>query len=78
MTKAFLMLEAERVESGPVLVTGVQVQQEIRLYQAGQCACVVLVNFPAGSPAWEQAMAARETQPPVNVNSVASDAGAAQ
>lgn len=78
--KAFVMLEAERIEAGPVVVQGLLVQQETRLFQGTQCVCVLLVNYPQGSPTWEAAMAGRETGgpglPAVVVDSVAPDGSA--
>lgn len=57
-TKAFLMLQADRLEHGPVMVRGTSVQQETRLYQGDQCVCVLLVTYPPGTPAHEDALRA--------------------
>lgn len=57
-TKAFLMLEADHVEHGPVMVNAGSVQQETRTFQDGKCCCVILLTYPPGSPTHEQAMQA--------------------
>lgn len=59
MTKAFVMLTGDRTETGPVRLVGGALQQETRIYQGEQCACVLLVTFPEGSPEWERYQAAR-------------------
>lgn len=81
MSKAFVMLEADRLEVGAVVVTGTTVQQETRLYQGGQCVCVLLVTYPPGTPEWEKVMAAMTevctadpSAPVICSHSVASDA----
>jgi len=59
MTKAFLMINATRVDvSEPRLVAGA-LQQELRLYDGDVCGCVVLATYPAGSAEWEKFHAAR-------------------
>lgn len=81
MSKAFVMLEADRVEIGAVVVTGTTVQQETRLYQNKQCVCVLLVTYPPGTPEWEKVMATMTEVfagdpgvPVIRSHSVASDA----
>ncbi len=59
MTKAFVMLTAERVEAGPVREVAGALQQETRLFHGGQCVCVLLVTYPAGSPEWMKWASAR-------------------
>lgn len=57
-TKAFLMLVTDQVVHGPVVVNMGSVQQETRIYQDGQCMCVILLTFPPGSQPYLQALAA--------------------
>lgn len=59
MSKAFVMLAADRVETGALREVHGALQQEVRLHQGGQCVCVLLVTYPAGSPEWERWMASR-------------------
>ncbi len=69
MTKAFITLAAERLEVGPLTEvrfpgrgrceTRAVLQQETRLFQDGQCVCVLLVTYPPGSPEWMKWAAAR-------------------
>ena len=76
MSKAFVMLTAERVEAGEVHPVAGALQQETRLYQDGQCVCVLLVTFPPGSPEWMKWASARTLDglPTVRSDSVQSDA----
>jgi hypothetical protein len=78
MTKAFVMLTADRVEPGPVAQVAGALQQETRLFENGQCVCVLLVTFPPGSPEWEKWQAARtlDSAPAVRTDSIRSDAAA--
>jgi hypothetical protein len=75
MSKAFVMLTAERVEAGPINQVAGALQQETRLFQDGQCVCVLLVTFPPGSPEWVKWTAARtlDTEPTVRTGSIQSD-----
>jgi hypothetical protein len=57
--KAFVTLAAERVVAGPVQEVAGAVQQETRLFQGGECVCVLLVTFPPGSPEWMKWAAGR-------------------
>jgi hypothetical protein len=59
MSKAFVTLMAERVVVGPVKQVAGALQQETRLFQDGECVCVLLVTFPPGSPEWMKWAAAR-------------------
>lgn len=59
MTKAFLMLQADRTEVGEIRDVAGALQQETRLYQGNDCVCVLLVTFPIGSPEWERWHAGR-------------------
>ncbi len=59
MSKAFVMLTAERVEAGPVREVAGALQQETRLFQGDQCVCVLLVTYPPDSPEWVKWAAAR-------------------
>lgn len=78
MTKAFVMLNASRVDVGPMKEVAGAVQQETRLFDGEQCVCVLLVTFPPGSPEWMKWAAARtlDGMPTVRVDSVHSDAAA--
>jgi hypothetical protein len=51
-SKAFVMLTASRVKTGPVRSVAGALQQETHLYDGDQCVCVLLVTFPIGSPEW--------------------------
>ncbi len=60
MTKqAVIVLQADRVVPGPITYFGGVLQQETRLFQGDECACVLLLTFPTGSPEWEKWHAAR-------------------
>ncbi|WP_290906281.1 hypothetical protein [Aquabacterium sp.] len=59
MTKAFISLTAERLKVGPLKEVAGALQQETRLFQGGECVCVLLVTYPAGSPEWMKWAAAR-------------------
>lgn len=74
--KAFLMLNATRVEAGPVREVAGALQQESRLFDGDHCVCVLLVTFPPGSPAWESFHAGRtlDSMPSVRNDSICSDA----
>ena len=61
--QAFICLRADRLEAGPVRFVAGAVQQELRLYLAGEPTCTVLVTFAEGSEEFEAAMAAREVSP---------------
>lgn len=54
MTKAFVMLTADQVQTGELRLVGGALQQEVRLQHGGQCVCVLLVTYPQGSPEWER------------------------
>ena len=79
MTKAFVMLTADRVEPGPVTQVAGALQQETRIFQNEQCVCVLLVTYPPGSPEWEKWQAARtlDGAPCVRVDSIHTDAAGA-
>jgi hypothetical protein len=76
MSKAFVMLSADRVEHGEIREVAGALQQEHRLFQGGSCVCVLLVTFPPGSPEWERWSAARtlDGMSTVRADSIASDA----
>lgn len=78
MTKAFVMLAADHMEAGPMQQVTGALQQETRLYQNGECVCVLLVTFPVGSPEWQRWSDSRtlDGMPSVRSDSILSDAAA--
>lgn len=58
MSKAFLMLVTDQVVHGPVVVNLGSVQQETRIYQDGQCMCVILLTYPPGCKPYNDALQA--------------------
>lgn len=76
MKNAYVMLNAERMEAGPVRAFGGGVQQEIRLLVGSECVCVILLTYPPDSPTWHAFHAGRtlDGMPAVRVDSIQSDA----
>lgn len=74
--KAFVMLTASHVETGPVKSVAGALQQETRLFDGDQCVCVLLVTFPIGSPQWVKWNRIRtlDGMPAHRTDSVQSDA----
>ncbi|MDP2369355.1 hypothetical protein [Rhodoferax sp.] len=81
MSKALIVLEADRLEFGEFVVTpGGGARQEFRIHHGGECKVVVSVNFPADSEVAKNVITALQlpqAAPVVNTGSVASDITAA-
>lgn len=77
MTKAFVMITADRVDHGELRLVSGALQQETRLYEGDRCVCALLVTYPTGSPVWEQWVTSRRLDglPAVRTDSIHSDAG---
>lgn len=75
MKNAYVMLNAERMEAGPVRAFGGGVQQEIRLLVGTACVCVILLTYPPDSPTWHAFHAGRtlDGMPVVRTDSIQSD-----
>lgn len=80
MSKALIVLEADRLEFGEFVVTpGGGARQEFRIHHGGECKVVVNVNFPADSDVARGVISALQLPagaPVVNTSSIASDSTA--
>lgn len=78
MTKAFVMLNADRVEMGELRELAGAVQQEIRLHMEGQCVCTLLVTYSSNSEEAQRFYANRtlDSMPAMRSNSIVSETGA--
>lgn len=81
MSKALIVLEADRVEFGEFVVTpGGGARQDLRIHHGGECKVVINMNFPAGSDMARRLITTLqhpEGGPVVNTGSITSDAAKA-
>lgn len=81
MSKALIVLEADRVEFGEFVVTpGGGARQDLRIHHGGECKVVINMNFPADSDVAKRLITTLQQPdgaPVVNTGSITSDMPAA-